>query len=337
MSFTDKNVIALVPRTHEPNRLQQEDGVRASGTLYDINERQQTEKSQQWLAMIVESSSEAIIGQSLEGLILSWNQAAERLFGYPAAAVIGRSLSILFPTDGVDEVLTLLQRSSQGTYIEGYETAGGRQDGQQLCLSLALSPIKNKIGTIVGVAMIARDITERKRTEDRLQHLAFHDALTGLPNRFLFRESVNQALTQARRYDHQVALLFIDLDRFKQINDSLGHRIGDRLLQVTASRLRRCLREGDAVARMGGDEFVVSLAALTDHRDAFLIAGKILEALREPFRVGNQELNVSGSIGIGIYPTDGQDLDTLMDAADTAMYQAKKKGRGNCQVASHAT
>ena len=336
MRFTD-NVIALVPRTYEPNRLQQEDGVRASGTLYGISEHQQAEKSQQWLAMIVESSSEAIIGKSLEGVILSWNQAAERLFGYPAAAVIDRPLSILFPTDGGEQVLSLLKRSSQGKYVEGYETAGVRQDGQQLCLSLTLSPIKNKSGAIVGVAMIARDITERKRTEDRLQHLAFHDALTGLPNRFLFRESANQALTQARRYDHQVALLFIDLDRFKQINDSLGHRIGDRLLQVTASRLRRCLREGDAIARMGGDEFVVSLAALTDRRDAFLIAGKILDALREPFRVGNEELNVSGSIGIGIYPTDGQDLDTLLDAADTAMYEAKKKGRGNYQAASHAT
>jgi diguanylate cyclase (GGDEF)-like protein/PAS domain S-box-containing protein len=330
--FTDENVVDLTLRQHESNRSLQKSETLA--VVHPISVHQQAESAQQWLSMIVGSSSDAIIGKSLEGIILSWNPAAKRLFGYSAAAAIGRPISMLFSHDGADGLQSLLERSARGEQIECHETECIRQDGTRVGVSLSLSPIKNKSGAVVGTAMIARDITERRRAEDRLHHLALHDALTGLPNRFLFCERVSQALTQARRHDLQVALLFIDLDRFKQINDSLGHQIGDRLLQVTASRLRGCLREGDVIARLGGDEFVVGLTALMDSSDATLIAGKILETLREPFLVGSHELNVSASIGIGIYPADGQDMETLMQAADTAMYQAKKQGRGNCQLAS---
>jgi diguanylate cyclase (GGDEF)-like protein/PAS domain S-box-containing protein len=332
MMFTDENVIELAPRHHESSRPREKSETLA--VVHPISVHQWGESAQQWLAMIVGSSSDAIIGKSSEGIILSWNPAAKRLFGYSAAAAIGRPVTMLFPCDGTDEMKSLLQRSGRGEQIECHETECIRQDGKRVGVSLSLSPIRDKTGAIVGTATIARDITERRRIENRLHQLAFHDALTGLPNRFLFRERVCQALAQARRHDFQVALLFIDLDRFKQINDSLGHQIGDRLLQVTASRLRRCLREGDAIARLGGDEFVVGLAALTDSSDATLIAGKILETLRERFVVGSHELNVSASIGIGIYPADSQDMETLMQAADTAMYQAKKQGRGNCQLAS---
>ena len=330
-----RNVVGLTPRQHESNRPRVKSETLA--VVRPISVHQRAEGTQQWLAMIVGSSSDAIIGNSLEGIILSWNPAAKRLFGYSAAAAIGRPISILFPHDGADEVQSLLERSGRGEQIECHETECIRQDGERVGVSLSLSPIKDKTGAIVGTATIARDITGRRRAEDRLYHLAFHDTLTGLPNRFLFRERVSQALTQARRHDQQVALLFIDLDRFKEINDSLGHQIGDRLLQATASRLRRCLREGDAVARLGGDEFVVSLSALTDSGDATLIARKILETLREPFFIGNREMNVSGSIGIGVYPADGQDMESLMHAADTAMYHAKRNGRGNCQLARDAT
>ncbi|WP_172425996.1 diguanylate cyclase domain-containing protein [Sulfuricaulis limicola] len=332
MMFTDENVIELAPRHHESNCPREKSKILAM--VHPISVHQWAEGAQQWLAMIVGSSSDAIIGKSSEGIILSWNPAAKRLFGYSAAAAIGRPVSMLFPRDGTDEIRSLLQRSGRGEQIECHETECIRQDGKRVGVSLSLSPIRDKTGAIVGTATIARDITERRRIENRLHQLAFHDVLTGLPNRFLFRERVCQAFAQARRHDFQVALLFIDLDRFKQINDSLGHQIGDRLLQVTASRLRRCLREGDVIARLGGDEFVVGLTALTDSSDATLIAGKILETLREPFLVGSHELNISASIGIGIYPADGQDMETLMQAADTAMYQAKKQGRGNCQLAS---
>jgi diguanylate cyclase (GGDEF)-like protein/PAS domain S-box-containing protein len=175
------------------------------------------------------------------------------------------------------------------------------------------------------------DITERKQSEERVRHMAHHDALTGLPNRTLFQDRVSQAIAQAHRTGSQVATLFVDLDRFKDINDSLGHDTGDRLLRLAGGRLQACLREGDTVARLGGDEFVVGLPAVADSNDAMLVAGKILEALREPFAVDGHELHVSGSVGISLYPADGDDTETLMRAADTAMYHAKERGRDNYQ------
>lgn len=327
MTFTKKNVIGLIPRPASATRLTG-NAAPASAVVYDLIGRQQAEKHQQWLAMIVESSSEAIIGKSLAGDILSWNEAAERLFGYSAVMVLGHPLTLLFASAEAEEVRALLQRCARGEHIDSYETECIRADGQRIGISLTLSPLKDKTGAIVGMATIARDITQRKRTEDRLHQLAFHDSLTGLPNRFLLRERIGQALVQARRHDRRVALLFIDLNRFKEINDTLGHPIGDRLLRIAARRLRYSVREGDTVARLGGDEFVVCLSALTERNDAILIAAKIDAALREPLRIGSHELNISGSIGISVYPEDGQNLETLLQAADTAMYQAKKQPEG---------
>jgi diguanylate cyclase (GGDEF)-like protein len=175
------------------------------------------------------------------------------------------------------------------------------------------------------------DITERKEAEARIRHMAHHDALTGLPNRTLFQDRVGQAIAQTHRNRSQVATLFVDLDHFKDINDTLGHQTGDRLLHLAGGRLQACLREGDSVARLGGDEFVISLPALSDSSDAMLVAGKVLEALREPFVIDGRELHLSGSIGISLYPADGEDTEALMRAADTAMYYAKERGRDNYQ------
>ncbi|MBI3545566.1 MAG: diguanylate cyclase [Gammaproteobacteria bacterium] len=327
--FTDENVVPLAPRAQEINSPREAE---ISASVHDLTARQRLEKSQQWLAMIVESTSEAILAQSLEGKIVSWNPAAECLFGFASAAAIGNPVSILFSANQSEITQSFIERIARGEYLHAHEVECVRRDGRRIFVAFTVSPIKNKNGAMMGASLIARDITERKRAENHLQHLALHDGLTGLPNRILFRERVSQAITEARRHGHQVAVLFIDLDHFKDINDSLGHQIGDRLLQITATRLRRCLREGDGVARVGGDEFVVSLSALTDSNDATLIAGKILETLREPFRVGRDELSISGSIGIGLYPSDGQDVETLLHAADMAMYHAKKTGRRNCQL-----
>jgi diguanylate cyclase (GGDEF)-like protein len=152
-----------------------------------------------------------------------------------------------------------------------------------------------------------------------------------LPNRLLLRDRIGQAITQARRSRTQVAVLFLDLDGFKHINDSLGHQVGDHLLRMAGRRLQACLREGDSVARLGGDEFVINLPGLTDNDGARMIASKVVEALREPFQVDEHELHISGSIGISLYPNDGNDAEALMRAADTAMYHAKDKGRNNYQ------
>lgn len=175
------------------------------------------------------------------------------------------------------------------------------------------------------------EILERKQAEERIRYMAHYDVLTGLPNRVLLQDRVRQALAYARRSKTQVALLFIDLDYFKHINDSLGHPIGDRLLQMVANRFQEYLRQGDSVARLGGDEFVLCLPLHSGSSDAALVAQKALDVLDIPFIVEGHELHVSASIGIGLYPQDGTDVESLMRAADTAMYSAKEKGRNNYQ------
>ncbi|MGZ5047342.1 MAG: bifunctional diguanylate cyclase/phosphodiesterase [Usitatibacter sp.] len=181
---------------------------------------------------------------------------------------------------------------------------------------------------VIGVAM---NITERKLAEQRIAHMAHHDALTGLPNRVLLRDRIQQAIAQAHRGGSQLAVLFLDLDRFKTINDSLGHQLGDRLLQSVASRLLVCVREGDTVARVGGDEFVIVIPGIGAATDASAVASKILEVLSAAFHLHGNDLHVAASIGISLYPADGSDAETLMRNADTAMYHAKDSGRANYQ------
>ena len=181
---------------------------------------------------------------------------------------------------------------------------------------------------VIGVAM---DITDRKLAEQRIAHMAHHDALTGLPNRVLLRDRIQQAIAQAHRNTKELAVLFLDLDRFKTINDSLGHQLGDRLLQSVASRILVCVREGDTVARVGGDEFVIVIPGIASSVDASSVAAKILEVLASAFHLNGNDLHVSASIGISLYPADGADAETLMRNADTAMYHAKDTGRGNFQ------
>jgi diguanylate cyclase (GGDEF)-like protein/PAS domain S-box-containing protein len=181
---------------------------------------------------------------------------------------------------------------------------------------------------VIGVAM---DITDRKLAEQRIAHMAHHDALTGLPNRVLLRDRIQQAIAHAHREGAQLAVLFLDLDRFKTINDSLGHQLGDRLLQAVASRILVCVREGDTVARVGGDEFVIVIPGVSSSADASAVGAKVLEVLASAFHLAGNDLHVSGSVGISLYPSDGADAETLMRNADTAMYHAKDSGRGKLQ------
>lgn len=172
---------------------------------------------------------------------------------------------------------------------------------------------------------------ERRQAENRIRHMAHYDGLTGLPNRILLQDRIKQMITGSRRNAEKGAVLFLDLDYFKNINDSLGHQIGDCVLQMAAVRLKNCVREDDTVARLGGDEFVLCLPSLHAHEYAAVVAQKTLDALAQPFMVDGHRLHVNGSIGISIYPEDGADMETLMRTADTAMYSAKEKGRGNFQ------
>ena len=320
----DKKVVQLHVTPFGRGRKENEPAI-----VHDLTERQRLEHRRNWLALMVESSADAIIGKALNGSILSWNAAAERLYGYSAAEVVGSSICLLLPEDRSGETKQLMEKVVQGGTIEHYETIHVSKDGRRIGVSLSISPVRDRAGLVIGVSTIARDITERKRADERIRYLALHDTLTGLPNRNVFRERVNNAIARARCNRHLMAVLFIDLDRFKEINDSLGHNVGDRLLQVAANRLKRCLREGDGVARLGGDEFVVDLPVLASREEAMTIAQKILEVLRAPFMIDQFALHISASIGISLFPNDGMDMEVLMHAADSAMYRAKKNGRDN--------
>lgn len=190
------------------------------------------------------------------------------------------------------------------------------------------SMIRDACGRVAQVVMVSRDITERKEMEAYILHQSFHDTLTGLPNRMLLEDRMKQATAQMGRQHAPVAVLFVDLDRFKDVNDTLGHAAGDRLLQEVAERLGKCVRTGDTVARLSGDEFVVLLAGMHHVQDAALVAEKIVHTVSEPCHIGGKELRMSPSIGISIYPGDGQNMDELLRNADTAMYHAKHEGRG---------
>jgi diguanylate cyclase (GGDEF)-like protein len=179
---------------------------------------------------------------------------------------------------------------------------------------------------------VIRDITDRRRAEEEIRYHAFHDVLTGLPNRMLLEDRLALALANARRESHHLALMFLDLDRFKEINDTYGHLAGDHLLQEVAYRLIHRLREGDTIARIGGDEFIILLPVVQRKDDVVPVAEKVLQCFADPFQVCDQKFQITPSIGIAIYPQDGSDATALMANADTALYQAKAQGRNTYQV-----
>lgn len=215
-----------------------------------------------------------------------------------------------------------------------YEFKIVRRDGEERWLDFSAGSVE--FGGRPAALGIAFDVTERKRAEEQIKSLAYHDVLTGLPNRLLFTDRLNVAVAQAHRLSQRLGILFLDLDRFKVINDSLGHGLGDRLLQAVAERLESGVREGDTVARLGGDEFILLLPGIGRADDVAKVAEKVLDSLRLPFRIEGRDLFVTASIGISLYPEDGTDAETLVKNADTAMYRAKEQGRDNFQLYTHA-
>jgi diguanylate cyclase (GGDEF)-like protein len=201
-----------------------------------------------------------------------------------------------------------------------------------------LSPVQEPDGRIEMVTVIAKDITERKQAENKLTHMATHDFLTGLPNRILFNDRLTMALAQAQRHQQKLCVMLLDLDYFKDVNDTLGHSVGDKLLRIVGERLTALLRTSDTVARMGGDEFLLLLTEIARVNNVTTIAQKILEAFRKPFviEIDDHELMITTSIGIAIFPDDGDDADVLLKNVDIAMYRAKEKGRNNFQCYSSA-
>jgi len=276
-------------------------------------------------AALVESADDAIVTTTLDGRILSWNRGAERLYGYAAVDVLGHPSTFLVPDDLRDEIGEITQRLVNGNRVEHYETLRVHQTGRKVEVSISVSPVVDASGRIVAVASIARDITGRKHVERMINHLAFHDGLTGLANRTLIRDRMQHALARAHRTGGFVAVIYLDLDDFKEVNDRLGHAAGDQLLQAVAARLKPLLRPGDTFGRLGGDEFVVVSDHVPNERAAVGIAERLATALAEPFEFDAARVEVTASIGVALGDAE-TDADRLLANADRAMYAAKARG-----------
>jgi diguanylate cyclase (GGDEF)-like protein/PAS domain S-box-containing protein len=284
-----------------------------------------------FLGAIVESSDDAIIGEALDGTVLSWNSGAEHLYGYNAVEMLGQDISVLVPPERRDELSAAFARLGAGERIEHYESVRRRKDGSLVDVSVTISPIRDESGHLIGVSTIARDISERKQIERQLEHRAFHDPLTELPNRLLLYDRIKGALTRAQRSGALVAILFLDLDDFKRINDSHGHTTGDDILRMLGPRLQAVIRPSDTLARFGGDEFVIVCTDIRSKPVAAAIVDRIKRALAVPFDVGGTEISVTASVGVTIGEA-GDGADELLAAADAAMYSAKAPDRSGIRI-----
>jgi diguanylate cyclase (GGDEF)-like protein/PAS domain S-box-containing protein len=278
---------------------------------------------------IAEMAREGIITIDEESRILFVNQAAESIFGYREDELLGQSLTMLMPESlrhaHYGGVKRFIATGGRRVRWENLEFPGLRKDGTEIALEISLAEVSQ--GDERLFTGFVRDITQQKREESALVYQALHDALTDLPNRNLLQERLNRAILVSHRHSNQLALLFMDLDRFKDVNDTFGHHCGDQLLQQVAGRLVRTLRESDTVARLGGDEFAMLLPS-TEERGAILTANRILGALKTSFEVDGHSFDIGASIGIAHYPQHGGDAATLMRRADVAMYAAKRASSG---------
>ncbi|MEO8135019.1 MAG: PAS domain S-box protein, partial [Betaproteobacteria bacterium] len=303
-----------------------------AGIGEDVTKRKQAEDQVRLQADLLGAVGQAVIATDLEGAITYSNRGAEQLYGWTSTEMKGRSLLEVAPVDGGGERgLERMARLHRGESWQG-EIVVRRRDGTPFAAQVANSPIYDKSGALVGNIGVSSDITERKTYEGRIEYLATHDALTGLPNRNLLNDRLTQAISQAERTDTCLGIVFIDLDHFKYVNDGYGHSMGDGLLKAIAERVRGLMRGGDTVARLGGDEFVILLTSLNDPLlDASNAARRLTESFVRPFAVDGRDFTVTASMGISLYPADGSNLDELLTNADAAMYRAKELGRNDFQ------
>jgi diguanylate cyclase (GGDEF)-like protein/PAS domain S-box-containing protein len=297
--------------------------------LTDITSRKESDAKLQQAVQIIENTMEGVIITDGKGQITSVNPAFCEITGYTEAEIIQQRLDTLksdrHPQEFYDEVWATV---SETGFWRG-EVWNLRSNGEVYPTWMTISCVRDEQGKVLHYVAVFSDITSIKQSQSQLEHLAHHDSLTNLPNRLLFEDRLEHAIAQSKRQNRQLAVLFLDLDRFKNINDTLGHAMGDDLLKEVANRLQHILRDGDTAARLGGDEFTVLVENLEDPSQAAVVASKIQEGFKNPYRIAGRELHVTTSIGISIYPEDGQTVADLTKNADAAMYQAKEQGRNN--------
>jgi diguanylate cyclase (GGDEF)-like protein/PAS domain S-box-containing protein len=306
------------------------------GVHNDVTERRSADEavreSEARYRLMAENSTDLISRTTKDGVLLYASPAIEALLGYEAAEVIGRPVFELIE-HADSEVVKLATQSLTTTGPLTFSYRAVRKDGTRVWFeTTSRAVIDPDTNGVIEVVSVSRDISERKRAEEQIEYQAYHDALTGLPNRRLFRDRLTVALAHARRTKGPVAVMFLDLDSFKVVNDTLGHSLGDELLKIIATRLSAVLREEDTIARMGGDEFTVLLSNIKSEASAPVIAQKLLDAVAQPLRVEGHELFITTSIGIALYPEDGDTAEALLKNADSAMYRAKEIGRNSFQL-----
>jgi diguanylate cyclase (GGDEF)-like protein/PAS domain S-box-containing protein len=311
------------------------------GTHTDVTSEKELQLQYSLQAQMIEQTHDIVVSTDLDGYIKSWNKGSKLLLGYSSDEMIGSHISTIYlkeDFDNINETISsiLLQKNEYHTEVRLL-----KKSNDILHANLSLSLLKDDNGVVVGVVGFAQDITQRvhaeknlKEQKEILNHQAHHDALTNLPNRVLFNDRLEQTIKKAKREDNTFALLFLDLDHFKEINDSLGHDIGDKVLKIVTRRLNKIIRKEDTLARLGGDEFTIILNDLRYGQDASHLAQKILHELAKPIMLEKHHLYVSSSIGISLFPNDGSSASNLLKYADAAMYKAKDEGRNNFQFYS---
>ncbi len=298
-----------------------------------IRERQQAEAAllknrEEQLKIMIHSSLDGFLIADRQGRLLEVNDAYCQMVGYSRKELLNMSVSDVeaseAPQDTAQHIKDMLKTGG-----DRFETRHRRKDGQLLDLEVSINYNDFEGGRFYS---FLRDITERKQAEKQMHHQAHHDALTGLPNRAMFTDRLHQAIATAKRGKTQLAVLFVDLDKFKPVNDDFGHEVGDLLLKEVAQRMKQCVRESDTVARNGGDEFTILLPATETGQDAVKVAEKILQAILQPFELAGHSILISSSIGIALYPEHGAEEKLLVRNADIAMYHAKNSGRSNVKL-----
>lgn len=308
--------------------------------IYKHKIEMRLKEREQWLSITLKSIGDALVATDREGRITFMNLVALALTGWEMEEALGKHLSevvrllsknsrelIECPADRAMRAGGVVTLPADTILVPGKEVKTLTEIPLEINIDDSAAPIKNKKGEIVGSVLIFRDVTERIREEEKIKHQAYHDPLTGLPNRLLFHDRLSMSLFDAQRRKQALAVVFIDLDGFKAVNDTLGHYTGDLLLKSVTDRLTGCTRQGDTVARIGGDEFTLALPNITRKEEAGEIVRRHLDAIRKGFVINGHEVNISASAGISLFHEDGDDIQTLMKKADKAMYLAKEAGK----------
>jgi len=298
------------------------DGLRA-----EIEERIQAEQQLKLFEKVFENALEGISITDEKGIIVAVNPAFTQITGYQPGEVLGKNPRVLKSERHESDFYGEMWKSLKDVGSWSGEIWNRRKDGESYPEILSISSIRDDDGKIVNYVAVFHDISDMKLKDEQIEHQAYHDALTGLPNRILIQDRLSVSISHAHRAKSKVAVLFLDLDNFKDINDSLGHALGDMLIQSVAGRLSALYREEDSVARLGGDEFLITVVDVEDEREVVELAERLLSTFDEPFTIKGHELSVTPSIGVALYPDDGADPTTLIKNADIAMYQSKAKGK----------